>query len=77
MKHQPNSPIVQSVEHLTVNQGVVGSSPTRGASLFSSGFVPRAFLFAKKHLELTACYVAIYMQLIELCDIIETVTKIQ
>lgn len=30
-KHQSSSPIVQSVEHLTVNQGVVGSSPTRGA----------------------------------------------
>ena len=27
-----NSPIVQPVEHLTVNQGVVGSSPTRGAT---------------------------------------------
>ena len=27
-----HSPIVQSVEHLTVNQGVVGSSPTRGAT---------------------------------------------
>ena len=26
-----HSSIVQSVEHLTVNQGVVGSSPTRGA----------------------------------------------
>ena len=26
------SPIVQPVEHLTVNQGVVGSSPTRGAT---------------------------------------------
>ena len=26
------SPIVQPVEHLTVNQGVVGSSPTRGAN---------------------------------------------
>ena len=31
-KHQSSSPIVQSVEHLTVNQGVVGSSPTRGAN---------------------------------------------
>ncbi len=29
---QRNSPIVQRVEHLTVNQGVVGSSPTRGAN---------------------------------------------
>ena len=29
---QCNSPIVQPVEHLTVNQGVVGSSPTRGAT---------------------------------------------
>ncbi len=29
---QQNSPIVQPVEHLTVNQGVVGSSPTRGAT---------------------------------------------
>ena len=29
---QRNSPIVQPVEHLTVNQGVVGSSPTRGAT---------------------------------------------
>ena len=29
---QGSSPIVQSVEHLTVNQGVVGSSPTRGAN---------------------------------------------
>ena len=27
--HQGYSPIVQPVEHLTVNQGVVGSSPTR------------------------------------------------
>ena len=27
-----HSPIVQLVEHLTVNQGVVGSSPTRGAT---------------------------------------------
>ena len=31
LSQPPNSPIVQSVEHLTVNQGVVGSSPTRGA----------------------------------------------
>ena len=30
--HQGYSPIVQPVEHLTVNQGVVGSSPTRGAT---------------------------------------------
>ena len=31
-KHHEYSPIVQPVEHLTVNQGVVGSSPTRGAT---------------------------------------------
>ena len=31
-KHTKPSPIVQPVEHLTVNQGVVGSSPTRGAN---------------------------------------------
>ena len=27
-----NSPVAQSVEHLTVNQGVAGSSPARGAN---------------------------------------------
>ena len=30
------SSLAQSVEHLTVNQGVAGSSPAGGASTFSS-----------------------------------------
>ena len=29
----PSSSVAQSVEHLTVNQGVTGSSPVRGAIL--------------------------------------------
>src|SRR5262249_14398685 len=29
-----NSPVAQSVEHLTVNQGVAGSSPARGANYY-------------------------------------------
>src|SRR6267143_4603302 len=33
---QANSPVAQSVEHLTVNQGVAGSSPARGANLYGS-----------------------------------------
>ena len=45
MKHQPYSPIVQSVEHLTVNQGVVGSSPTRGAKKIQLRALLEAFFF--------------------------------
>lgn len=45
MTHQPYSPIVQSVEHLTVNQGVVGSSPTRGAKKIQLRALLEAFSF--------------------------------
>ena len=34
--HNQYSSLAQSVEHLTVNQGVVGSSPTGGAKLTKS-----------------------------------------
>ena len=35
--HHIYSPIAQSVEHAAVNRGVVGSSPTGGASSYSGG----------------------------------------
>ena len=38
------SSLAQSVEHLTVNQGVVGSSPTGGAKSHSSLYAPLAQL---------------------------------
>ena len=45
-----NSPIVQPVEHLTVNQGVVGSSPTRGAKILKLRIFVRSFLFVKNNI---------------------------
>ena len=44
--HLIHSSLAQSVEHLTVNQGVVGSSPTGGAKTKSPRQSPRVFCFA-------------------------------
>ena len=47
------SPIAQSVERVTVNHDVVGSSPTWGAKELRAGFIPALnflFLFVGREL---------------------------
>ena len=51
------SSLAQSVEHLTVNQGVVGSSPTGGAKKKALAFASAFFndVFRKRNVMCTSC----------------------